>query len=54
MTYLVTGSTGLIGAALVRSLAARGDAVVAAARNVGKARSMFGALKGPRGWCHCQ
>ena len=46
MTYLVTGSTGLIGAALVRSLAARGDAVVAAARNVGKARSMFGALKG--------
>ena len=46
MTYLVTGATGLIGAALVRALAARGDAVIAAARNVGKARSMFGALKG--------
>ena len=46
MTYLITGSTGLIGAALVRALAARGDAVMAAARNVGKARSMFGSLKG--------
>lgn len=46
MTYLVTGATGLIGAALVRALAARGDAVIAAARNVDKARSMFGALKG--------
>ena len=46
MTYLVTGATGLIGAALVRALAARGDAVIAAARNVGKARSMFGAIKG--------
>ena len=46
MTYLVTGSTGLIGAALVRTLAARGDAVIAAARNVEKARAMLGALKG--------
>ncbi len=46
MTYLVTGSTGLIGAALVRALAARGDAVVAAARNVEKARRMFGGLSG--------
>ena len=46
MTYIITGSTGLIGAALVRALAADGDAVVAAARNVEKARSMFGALGG--------
>jgi len=46
MTCLVTGSTGLIGAALVRALAARGDAVVAAARNVGKAQRLFGALPG--------
>ena len=46
MRYIVTGPTGLIGAALVKALAARGDSVVAAARNVEKARSMLGALKG--------
>ena len=46
MTYLITGSTGLIGAALVKTLAARGGAVIVAARNVGKARSMFAALNG--------
>ena len=46
MTYIVTGSTGLIGAALVRTLAARGDHVVAAARNVEKAKRLFAGLKG--------
>ena len=46
MTYLITGSTGLIGAALVKTLAARGDRVVAAARNMAKAHGLFGSLKG--------
>ena len=46
MKFLITGSTGLIGAALVRTLAARGDSVVAAARNVEKAKGLFGALEG--------
>ena len=46
MTYIVTGSTGLIGSALVKTLAANGDAVVAAARNIEKARRIFGGLKG--------
>ena len=46
MTYIVTGSTGLIGAALVKALAARGDHVVAAARNVEKAKRLFAGLKG--------
>lgn len=41
MTCLVSGSTGLIGTAVVRALAARGDHVLAAARNVAKARRMF-------------
>ena len=41
MTTLITGSTGLIGAALVRKFAADGHAVFAAARNVGKAKAMF-------------
>ena len=45
MTCLITGSTGLIGAALVRRFAADGHAVVAAARNVGKAKAMFGGLR---------
>lgn len=44
MTVLVTGSTGLIGSALVKALAARGDSVVAAARSVEKAKRMFGGL----------
>ena len=48
MTCLITGSTGLIGAALVRKFAADGHAVVAAARNVGKAKAMFGGLRGVR------
>ena len=46
MTYIVTGSTGLIGAALVKALAARGDHVVAAARNIAKAKRLFGGLTG--------
>jgi nucleoside-diphosphate-sugar epimerase len=46
MTYIVTGSTGLIGAALVRTLAARGDHVVAAARNIEKAKRLFDPLDG--------
>lgn len=46
MTYIVTGSTGLIGAALVKAIAANGDAVVAAARNTEKARRLFGGLDG--------
>ncbi len=44
MTCMVTGSTGLLGSAIVRKLAQRGDAVIAAARNVEKARRMFGGL----------
>lgn len=46
MTCLITGSTGLIGAALVRRFAADGHAVIAAARNVEKARQMFEGLSG--------
>ena len=46
MTILITGSTGLIGAALVRKFAADGHVVLAAARNVGKARQMFEGLPG--------
>ena len=46
MTSLVSGSTGLIGAAVVRALAARGDRVLAAARNVAKARKMFAGVSG--------
>lgn len=45
MTYIVTGSTGLIGSALVKTLAANGDAVVAAARNTTKAARLFGGLE---------
>jgi nucleoside-diphosphate-sugar epimerase len=42
MTVLVTGSTGLIGTALVRSLAKRnGYRVVAAARNADMAKNLF-------------
>ena len=46
MTYLITGSTGLIGTALVKAIASNGDAVVAAARNTEKARRLFGGLDG--------
>ena len=46
MTYLVTGSTGLIGAALVKAIAAKGDVTIAAARNVEKARRLFNGIKG--------
>jgi len=46
MTYIVTGSTGLLGTALVKAVAARGDAVVAAARNVEKASRLFNGLAG--------
>ena len=46
MTTLITGSTGLIGAALVRKFAADGHTVLAAARNVGKAKAMFAGLSG--------
>ena len=45
MTILITGSTGLIGAALVRKFAVDGHAVFAAARNVEKARQMFDGLE---------
>ena len=48
MTSLITGSTGLIGAALVRKFAADGHAVLAAARNVGRAKAMFGGLENVR------
>ena len=48
MTCLITGSTGLIGAALVRRFAADGHAVVAAARNVEKAKEMFAGLENVR------
>lgn len=48
MTCLITGSTGLIGAALVRKFAAGGHAVLAAARNVGKAKAMFAGLENVR------
>ena len=44
MTVLVTGATGLIGSALVRALSARGDRVLAAVRNVEKARRLFASL----------
>ena len=44
MTCLVTGATGLVGSALVRTLYARGDSVVAAARNAEKAQRLFGTL----------
>lgn len=46
MTCLVSGSTGLIGAAVVRAMAVRGDRVLAAARNVAKARKMFAGVSG--------
>lgn len=43
-TVLVTGATGLIGAALVRRLVAGGEAstVYAACRNIGRAQALFG------------
>ncbi len=44
MKVLVTGATGLIGTALVKSLVGRGDSVVAAVRNVDKARTLFDGL----------
>ncbi len=44
MTILVTGATGLIGTALVKSFLARGDSVVAAVRNVEKAQAQFAGL----------
>lgn len=43
---LVTGATGLIGAALARKFASQGLRVVAAVRNVAKAEAMFGDAKG--------
>ena len=43
-SILVTGSTGLIGAALVRSFAEDGVKVFAAARNMEKAKAMFAGL----------
>ena len=43
---MVTGATGLVGSALVRKFAADGLSVVAAARNVAKAKAMFAALPG--------
>lgn len=46
MTTLVTGSTGLVGSAVVRALAARGERVLATARNAGKAERLFAGLPG--------
>ena len=46
MKWLVTGATGLIGAALTRRLSARGDEVVAAVRDEAKARRLLGGLPG--------
>ena len=43
-SVFVTGSTGLIGAALVRRFAQEGHKIVAVARNIGKARELFGNL----------
>lgn len=43
-SVLVTGATGLIGAALVKKFAAEGRRVYAAARNVEKARAQFGGM----------
>ena len=43
-SVLVTGATGLVGAALVRRFAGEGLRVVAAARNVARAREMFGGV----------
>ena len=43
-SVLVTGSTGLIGAALVRTFAEEGRHVFAAARNAAKARELFGGI----------
>ena len=45
MTYIVTGSTGLIGSALVKTLAAKGERVVATARDTAKAERLFGGLE---------
>ena len=45
-SVLVTGATGLIGAALVRHFAAQGRRVVAAVRNTGKANAAFASLPG--------
>ena len=45
MTYLITGSTGLIGTALVKAIAAGGGKVVAAARNVEKAVRLFSGIE---------
>lgn len=42
---LVTGATGLIGAACVRRFAADGLRVIAAARSVAKAETMFGGME---------
>lgn len=43
-SVLVTGATGLIGAALVKKFAAEGRHVYAAVRNVEKARAQFGGM----------
>ncbi len=46
MTCLVSGSTGLIGAAFVRAASAWGWNVLAAARNVPKAERLFAGVRG--------
>jgi uncharacterized protein (TIGR01777 family) len=43
LTILITGATGFIGGALIPQLLARGNRVVALARNVDKARGKLGA-----------
>lgn len=47
-SVLITGSTGLIGAALVRSFASDGATVFAAARNTEKAEALFSGLANVR------
>ena len=42
MKLVVTGATGLMGAALIRALAARGDTVIALTRDADRARSVLG------------
>ena len=46
MILLVTGATGLVGSAVVRAAAARGDRVLAAVRNVARAKALFAGLSG--------
>ncbi len=50
MRVAVSGATGLIGRALVRTLLDRGDEVVALSRDAGRAREVLGARVEPHAW----